>query len=258
MAEESTVGAGPVGGKKRVLITGAAGRIGSSLAEQLKDRYDLRVQYHRTVPEQPPVPDRVIADITVFEQIAPALQGMDAVVHMAGEPSTRASWESVRARNIDGAYNLFEAARQAGVRKIVFASTNHVMGMYDRDRQWPIFNGQPVRPDSLYGVSKAFGEALGRHYHDQYGLSVICLRIGWFLPEPKDEISRWMWLSPRDCAQVTRLAIESELGFGIFYAISANGGRHWDITETIEKLGYRPEDDAEAYAAMLDALSRGS
>ncbi len=242
------------GPRKRVLITGAAGRIGSSLAEQLKDRYDLRVHYHHTVPAQPPVADQVIADISVYDQIAPALEGMDAVVHMAGEPSTRASWADVRSRNIDGTYNVFEAARRAGVRKVVFASTNHVMGMYDRDQQWPVYSHQPVRPDSLYGVSKAFGEALGRHYYDQHGLSVICLRIGWFLPRPQDEISRWMWLSPRDCAQVTWRAIESELGFGVFYAISANGGRHGDITETIEKLGYRPQDDAEDYAAELDAL----
>ena len=176
---------------------------------------------------------------------------------MAGDPSPRASWESVRERNIVGTYNVFEAARQAGVRKIVFASTNHVMGMYDRDQQWPIYAAQPVRPDSLYGVSKAFGEALGRHYADQCGLSVICLRIGWFLPQPRDEISRWMWLSPRDCAQVTWRAIESDLGFGVFYAISANGGRHWDITDTIEKLGYRPDDDAERFAAELDALKLG-
>ena len=240
--------------RKRVLITGAAGRIGSSLAAHLKDRYDLRVHYHRTIPEQPPVPDQVIADVSKFEQIAPAMVGIDAVVHLAGDPSPRAPWESVLERNIIGTYNVFEAARQAGVRKLVFASTNHVMGMYDRDQQWPIYAAQPVRPDSLYGVSKAFGEALGRHYSDQYGMSVICLRIGWFLPKPHDEISRWMWLSPRDCAQVTWRAIESDLGFGIFYAISANGGRHWDITDTIERLGYRPQDDAEQYAAELDGL----
>ena len=256
MTQETSPGAAPAGRKKRVLITGAAGRIGSSLADQLKDRYDLRVHYNRTVPEHPPVADKVIADVSVFEQIAPALEGMDAVVHMAGDPSPRASWESVRSTNIEGTYNVLEAARLAGVRKVIFASTNHVMGMYDRDRQWPIYASQPVRPDSLYGVSKAFGESLGRHYHDQFGLSVICLRIGWFLPEPKDEISRWMWLSPRDCAQVTWRAIESTVGFGIFYAISGNGGRHWDITDTMEKLGYRPEDDAEEYAAALDAMLR--
>jgi nucleoside-diphosphate-sugar epimerase len=149
--------------------------------------------------------------------------------------------------NIIATYNVFEAARLTGVKRIVFASTNHVMGMYDRDHQWPIYADQPVRPDSLYGVSKAFGENLGRFWYDQYGISVICLRIGWMLPEPKDDISRWMWLSPRDCAQVVSRALETDLGFGVFYAVSANSRRHWDITDTIERLGYRPQDDAERF-----------
>ena len=234
--------------KKRVLITGAAGRIGSSLAHSLKDRYDLRLHYHHTVPESPPASDVCIADVANFDEIAPAMEGIDAVVHMAADPSPRASWESVRDRNIIGTYNVFEAARRAGVVKIVFASTNHVMGMYDRDRQWPIYATQPVRPDSLYGVSKAFGEALARFYVDQYGLSIICLRIGWFLEKPRDEIGLWMWLSPRDCAQIVWRSIESPLSFGVFYAISRNSRRHWDITDTIERLGYRPEDDSEVYA----------
>jgi NAD+ dependent glucose-6-phosphate dehydrogenase len=237
--------------KKRVLITGAAGRIGSSLAESLKDRYDLRLHYHHKIPDQPPVSDIHIADVANYDEIAPAMEGIDAVVHMAADPSTRASWESVRDRNISGTYNVYESARRAGVKKIVFASTNHVMGMYDRDRQWPIYAHQPVRPDSLYGVSKAFGEALARHYVDQYGLSIICLRIGWFLERPRDEIGLWMWLSPRDCAQVVWRAIESPLSFGIFYAISRNSRRHWDITDTMERLGYRPEDDSEMYAEEI-------
>jgi NAD+ dependent glucose-6-phosphate dehydrogenase len=237
--------------KKRVLITGAAGRIGSSLAESLKDRYNLRLLYHHTVPENPPSNDVFRADIANYDEVAPSLVGMDAVVHMAADPSTRADWASVRDRNIIGTYNVFEAARQAGVKKIVFASTNHTMGMYDRDRQWPIYANQPPRPDSLYGVSKIFGEALGRYYVDQYGLSVICLKIGWFLPKPHNEIALWMWLSPRDAAQLVWRAIESPLLFGSFYAISRNSRRHWDITETMEKLGYRPEDDAELYAKEI-------
>jgi NAD+ dependent glucose-6-phosphate dehydrogenase len=237
--------------RKRVLITGAAGRIGSSLAESLSDRYDLRLHYHHNVPDQPPVKDVVIADVAKYEQIAPALDGIDAVVHMAADPSTSATWESVRDRNISGTYNVFEAARLAGVPKIIFASTNHVMGMYDRDRQWPIYANQLVRPDSLYGVSKAFGENLARHYVDCYGLSIICLRIGWFLDRPRDEIGLWMWLSPRDCAQVVWRAIESPLRYGVYYAISRNARRHWDITETIERLGYQPEDDAEIYATEI-------
>jgi len=242
--------------RRRVLITGAAGRIGSSLAPQLKDRYELRLNCYPAAPEHPAVDDVMVADISVYEKIAPAMQGIDAVVHLAGEPSTQAPWEVVRSWNIEGTYNVLEAARQAGVRRVVFASTNHVMGMYDRDQQWPVYAHQPVRPDSLYGVSKAFGEALGRHYYDQFGLSVICLRIGWFLPEPRDEISRWMWLSPRDCAQLVWRAIESDVGFGIFYAISGNSGRHWDITDTIERLGYRPQDNAEEHVERLDALMR--
>ena len=237
--------------RKRVLITGAAGRIGSSLAEQLKDRYDLRLHYNRSVPEQKPVEDFAIADISKYEQVAPLMAGIDAVVHMAGEPSVGGSWESVHEANILGAYNVFEAARATGVGKIVFATTNHVMGMYDRDGQWPIYTHQPVRPDSLYGVSKAFGEVLGRHYADQFGLSVICLRIGWFLPQPRDEIELWMWLSPRDCAQVVWRSIETDRRYGIYYAISQNSRRRWDITNTMQELGYRPEDDAEIYAERI-------
>lgn len=234
--------------RKIVLITGAGGRIGSSLAETLRDRYQLRLHYHRNVPAKPPADDVQIADVADYDSIAPALKGVDAVIHLAADPNTGATWESVRDRNISGTYNVFEAARLAGVRKIVFASTNHVMGMYDRDRKWPIFASQPARPDSLYGVSKGFGEALARHYVDRYGMSIICLRIGWFLAKPYDEIGLWMWLSPRDCAQIVWRAIESPIGYGVFYAISQNSRRHWDLTETIERLGYRPEDDAEIYA----------
>ena len=233
--------------KRRVLITGAGGRIGSHLAESLRDRYDLRLLYHRTIPDAPPVADRTRADIAELTAIAPALDGIDSVVHLAGEPSPRAPWADVHRQNIVGTYNVFEAARAAGVRRVVFASTNHVMGMYDRDQQWPVHGHHPVRPDSLYGVSKVFGEVLGRYYYDQYGLSVICLRIGWFLPRPHDEFARWSWLSPRDCTQVVTRAIEADLGFGIFYAISGNGRRRWDITDTMVSLGYEPEDDAEKY-----------
>ena len=235
------------GAKRRVLITGAGGRIGGHLSNSLKERYDLRLHYFHTFPEQQPVDDWIRADIADFDQMAPAFDGIDAVVHMAGQPSTSASWEEVHEQNIVGTYNVLEASRRAGVRKVVFASTNHVMGMYDRDQQWPVHASMPVRPDSLYGVSKAFGENLGRHYADQFGLQVICLRIGWFLPHPHDDFARWSWLSPRDCTQIVWKALEADLAFGIFYAISGNGQRRWDITDTMVHLGYVPEDDGETH-----------
>ncbi|CAN5627022.1 NAD(P)-dependent oxidoreductase [soil metagenome] len=237
------------GVKQRVLVTGAGGRIGSHLAESLRDRFDLRLQYRNTMPEIPPVSDWGKADIAEYDQILPLLEGIDVVVHMAGEPNTSGTWEEVHRDNIVGMYNLLEAARVQGVKRVIFASTNHVMGMYDRDGSWPVYASMPVRPDSLYGVSKAFGENLGRYYYDTHGLSVICLRIGWFLPEPHDDFARWCWLSPRDCTQIVAKSIESDLGFEVFYAISGNGQRKWDITDTMAKLGYVPEDDGERFFA---------
>lgn len=234
-------------GRRRVLITGAAGRIGTELTKRLKDRYDLRLHFNRNVPDEPLVDDYVVANIADYDAIAPAMEGIDSVVHLAGQPSWKAEWESVHEANVLGQYNVYESARRTGVRRIIFASTNHVMGMYDRDMDWPVYADRPVRPDSLYGVTKAFGETLGRHYHDRYGISIINFRIGWFLEEPFDEISRYMWLSPRDFAQLTSRAIESDVGYGTFYAISGNSGRNWDITDAVVRLGYRPEDDAERH-----------
>lgn len=249
--------------RRKVLITGAGGRIGSSLARSLGDRYDLRLHYYPAAPEEPPVADHLVADIRRFGEIRPAMDGVEAVVHLAGDPHTGAPWEDVHGANIVGCYHVFEAARQAGVRRVIFASTNHVMGMYDRDRAWPVHPPQPVRPDSLYGVSKAFGEALARHYHDAFGMSFICFRIGWFLERPHNEVARYMWLSHRDAAQLVWRAIESEIGFGTYYAISGNSGRHWDISETVEALGYRPEDDAERFwrngeGPLADAAAAGT
>jgi NAD+ dependent glucose-6-phosphate dehydrogenase len=231
--------------KRRVLITGAAGRIGTELTRRLGDRYELRLQFNRTIPEEPLVDDYVIANIADYDAIAPAMDGVDSVIHLAGQPSWKSDWASVHEANVLGHYNVYESARKAGVRRIIFASTNHVMGMYDRDTAWPVYADLPVRPDSLYGVTKAFGETLGRHYHDRYGMSIINFRIGWFLEEPFDEIGRYMWLSPRDFAQLVWRAIESDVGYGTFYAISGNSSRNWDITDSVVRLGYRPEDDAD-------------
>lgn len=236
---------------KRVLITGAGGRIGSHLARTLSDAYTLRLLGRHPLPPDLQGYDSVILDIRETDHLTEACRGSDAIVHLAGDPSTRATWESAVQNNIIGTQSVYEAARRAGVQRVVFASTNHVMGMYDRDHEWPVYSKQPVRPDSFYGVSKACGEAIARFYFDRYGICSICLRIGWFLEKPRDEIGLWMWLSPRDATHIVRCAIEASVPFGIFYAISNNTRRHWDITDAVELLGYHPQDNSEAYVGEI-------
>jgi NAD+ dependent glucose-6-phosphate dehydrogenase len=246
--------------KRKVLITGAGGKIGTSLSKQLKDRYDLRLHYRRE-PEEILGEDRVIAEFTNLDEVIPIMEGIDTVLHFAGNPHVPASWQSVLEANIIGMYNTLEAARIAGVRKVVFASTNHVMGMYDINGDWPVNNQMPQRPDSFYGVSKACGEDIGRYYYDQWGLQFIALRIGWFLekPHPETGYGRAMWLSPRDCAQAFVRATEADVDYGVFYAISNNPDHPWDLTDAKVKLGYRPQDSwADFYPEeSADDLAHG-
>ncbi|MCA9879438.1 MAG: NAD(P)-dependent oxidoreductase, partial [Thermomicrobiales bacterium] len=243
---------------RRVMVTGAAGGVAGRLRRLMPGLYPEIVWSDRA-PLPDPRPDETFLQLDLADAgaVERGLEGVDGIVHLGGA-SIEKPWETILEANIVGCYNLFEAARRAGAPRIVFASTNHVMGMYDRDGMWPIFADQPIRPDSLYGVSKAFGEALGRFWYDQHGVSVICLRIGWMLPEPHDEIARWMWLSPRDCAQLVSRAIESDVGFDIVYAISQNASRRWDITKTIEHFGYRPQDDAEGQFVAPDQAATGN
>lgn len=238
---------------RRILITGANGTIGSDLACRLQDDYTLRLAY-RSEPEERGNADIAIADITSYEDVRAMMDGIDTVIHLAGSAAVDSSWEDVNTNNILGTRNVLEAAREAGSRRVVFASTNHVMGMYDRDAAWPVYNDMPVRPDSLYGVSKAFGEALGRHYYDAFGLEFIALRIGWFTDslDGSDGVVRAMWLSPGDCERVMRGAIEADVPFGVFYAVSDNPDRRWDITDTMVDLGYRPQDSWERFPGKAE------
>lgn len=244
--------------KRKVLITGAAGRIGKSLTERLRETYDLRLHV-RSMRETDPGLETVVADISSLAETLPIAEGIDTILHLAGDPKVSAIWESVHANNIAGTYNVLEAARIAEVRRVVFASTNHVMGMYDHNGDWPVYNDMPVRPDSLYGVSKAFGEAIGRHYYDAFNLSFIALRIGWFMETARmtSDIGRAMWLSPRDCAHAFTCAIETEERFGIFYAISDNPNRRWDITDAMLKMGYRPQDSWTRETGLTEPVAAG-
>ena len=236
---------------KEVLITGAAGRIGSVLRAGLKDRYNLRLMYNRTVPPAEPGERVFVCPLSDTESLEAAVDGVDAIVHMAGEPRVEAPWESVLEANIEGIYYLYEAAKKKKVKRIVFASTNHVTGFYEQEGVYTTPEMQE-RPDSFYGASKAFGEDLGRYYVDQYGLEVICLRIGSFQPESSvtgRESDRILstWLSHGDCLQLVWRSIEATaVKFGIFYGISNNTRAYWDIQNARDFLGYAPEDDAES------------
>src|SRR5476651_563720 len=231
----------------RVLITGAAGHIGRVLRAGFQGHYALRLADIAPQAEAQAGEEIVTADITRLEDRVPVMEGVDVVVHLAGIPDED-RWERIRDMNIEGCYNVFEAARQAGVKRVVFASSNHAVGFHRRDRV--IDNTVEPRPDSRYGVSKVFGEALGRLYADKYGLSVACLRIGTFrTPDrPVDARQLLTWISHRDMVQLVRRCIDHpNYHFVTAYGVSNNLRSRWDNTN-VKFLGYRPEDDSEIFA----------
>ncbi len=238
---------------KKVLMTGASGKIGVSLRDLLKDRYALRLQERPGGTSVGPARDgEEIArtNLTDPEGMRAAVHGCDAVIHLAASSAVQTPWEDALQNNIIGQYNVLEAMRHEGVKRMVFATTNHVTGYYELKGR-PCYPEMPVRPDGYYGASKAFGEAIARFYVDEHGLEVICLRIGSWLPEPTNVRNLSTWLSPRDMAQLAWRAIETPLTWGIFYAISGNTRRYWDIGPTQEQLGYESEDDAERFAPQI-------
>jgi uronate dehydrogenase len=238
--------------KKKVLITGAAGVVGAALRRHLGDRYAYRLLFHATVPEVATGDEVVVGDVADFESVLEATTGVDAVVHLALARVERHMTAARRARNtidvdVRGVYHVYEAARLNRVPAVVFASTNHVTGLYEQDGL-VAHPDSPVRPDSIYGAGKAFGEALGRLYADRHGVRVYCLRIANFNgrdePGRRYEPGRSRWLSPRDLAQLVWRCIEAErVPFGIFYGISGGAEQKWDLANAREVLGYAPEDD---------------
>ena len=258
---------------KRVLVTGAAGRIGQCLAEHLGGDYALRLLYHHTIPDahqaaaaqakesNAPAPvagthhDVFVADLGNLPAMERACADVDVVAHMAADPRVQGPFDDILRANIVGTYNVYEAAHRAGASRVIFASSNHATGFYERERIYTTPE-MPARPDSYYGVSKAFGEDLGRYYLDAFGLSVICLRIGSFQPKPRGERMLATWISYRDMAQMVRRSIETTVRYGIYYGISGNTRAYWDISNARHELGYAPEDDAETYAAEVLAAAR--
>jgi uronate dehydrogenase len=232
-----------------VLLTGAAGGIGSSLRAPLRElASELRLT--DVAPLEAEAENETVhpADLTDLDALCAAADGVEAVVHLGGVPE-EAPFEELAAANLTGCYHAYEAARLGGAQRFVFASSNHATGFYPAGHR--LVGTEPPRPDSLYGVTKVYGEALGRLYHDKFGLRVACLRIGSFQERPLDPRMLHTWLSVPDAARLVLACLTSpELGFAVVYGVSANQ-RSWWAAAPGARLGYQPHDDAEAFAAEL-------
>ena len=233
------------------LITGAAGEIGSVLRAGLYDgKRALRLLDIKPQAAPRDGEECVIADLADMAVLQNAMRGIDCIVHLAGVPR-EGPWEAILPNNVIGTYNLFEAARIAGVKRVIFASSNHVIGYYRATQR--VGTDVPPRPDSRYGVSKAYGEALGRMYADKYGIEVACLRIGSFRSRPQDARQLATWISHRDMVELTRCCIEAAaFHFLVLYGVSNNARNRWENPHAAQ-IGYRPQDNAEQYAAELAA-----
>jgi NAD+ dependent glucose-6-phosphate dehydrogenase len=248
-----------------VLLTGAGGRVGQAILRGIGDDYEWRLLDREPlpaakVPDRVPDADRYVADITDERGVRAAMEGVGAVIHLAGDPRKTAPWDSVLRNNIDGTQVVMRAAADAGVEKFAFASSNHAVGGYETEDRTPdlyrtdddyrLDGTELPRPGNLYGVSKATGEALGRFYHDQHGMSVVCVRIGNLTkdhPPREYERGQAMWLSHRDCAHLFDRCLQADYGYEIVYGISNNDRRYYSIKRAREALGYDPADNSANY-----------
>ena len=248
---------------KKVLITGMSGLIGGLLKDHLQQAggYELAALNRRHVEGV----TNFQADIADLEAIKPAFEGQDVVVHLAAYVEGQ-DWEGQHAGNVVGTYNVYEAARLAGVKRIVFASSNQTCGSFEQvppyadicagryDRvpaDFPLINHEQIRPASLYGAAKVWGEALGRHFADDYGISIICVRIGRVNREnrPQSVIDNAIYLSHRDISQMLQRCIDApdSVKYDIFFAVSNNRWNYRDLSHPKEVIGYEPQDSADDY-----------
>ena len=229
----------------RVLITGAAGHIGSVLRAGLSGVYPvLRLSDIAPLGEAGPGEELHRVDLHDLPHVQAMMEGVDAVVHLGAVPNEN-TWERVLEANIIGCYNVFEAARRKAVKRVVFASSNHVIGFTRRPNR--IGPEAPFRPDGRYGVSKLFGEGLGRLYADKHGIACVALRIGSFQPKPRDVRALSTWISHRDMVQLVRCALDApDIHFEIVYGVSNNDRSWWD-NPGAERIGYVPQDNAEDF-----------
>src|ERR1700688_348441 len=230
---------------EKILVTEAAGGIGTRLRKLLKGVYpSTRWSDIRKPDDLVADKEFMPADLANLAQVEKIVTGVEGIVHLGGH-STEGPWDTILQTNIVGTYNIFEAAYRHGVKRVVFASSNHAVGFYPRDKRIGI--NMPVHPDSRYGVSKAFGEALGAFYADKHGLRVTCLRIGNVGDAPIDKRRMAIWLKPEDLVTLIRIGLEHlDIRYEIFYGVSDNADSWWDNSNA-RRFGYHPQGQAEQF-----------
>jgi uronate dehydrogenase len=235
----------------RLLLTGAAGGLGRELRPRLKAHCGvLRVSDIAALGAAAPGEELVPAALEQAEAVHALLDGVDAVVHLGGV-SVEGPFGPILQANIVGVYNLYEAARKHRVRRIVFASSNHVTGFYRQDEV--IDATMPMRPDGYYGISKAFGENMAQFYFDRYGIETVSLRIGSSFPEPVDRRMLATWMSFDDLERLVVASLSAPVvGHSVIYGMSDNATTWWDNTPA-RHIGYRPQDSSEPFRADREA-----
>jgi uronate dehydrogenase len=233
----------------RILITGAAGRIGRTLAQGLGG-HDLRLTDIQPPAEMPPGAELLLADLTQADAVRPLVEGMDAVIHMAGHPNSR-DWALVERLNIGGTRAVIEAAALVGVPRVIIASSVHAVGTYPSDVR--LTDSMPLRPDCPYGVSKAANELTLQYHCERFGLTGFALRICSFRPAPADARQLRLWLSHPDMVRLTQACLTTDAtGYHMIWGLSANT-RLDLVSDGWARIGYAPQDNAEDHLAALHA-----
>jgi uronate dehydrogenase len=241
-----------------ILITGAAGQIGTMLRSRLArpDRTLRLLDVAQPDPGPGPGEEAVTASVTDMDAMVQACQGADAVIHLGGIPR-EGPWDRILNVNINGTYVAFEAARRAGVPRVIFASSNHAVG-FTPSADFPVPDYAFPAPDTYYGVSKVAGEALAALYSRRYGMDAICVRILSCFDRPRDVRMLSTWLSPDDAGRLFDACLTARSpGYRVVFGVSANTRGGWVSLEEARALGYQPQDDAEAFAAEVIAANGG-
>ena len=237
---------------KRIAITGAAGGVGSGLRRELLGRgYALRLLDIQPINDCAAIEDAAVVDICHQARLTTLLDGCDAVIHLAA-CTTDAPWPDQVRHSVEGTISLFDAARAAGVRRVIYASSHHVVGLHPRPPHGPAPGAQTLlRPDSRYGVGKAFGEATGAMYACKYDMQVMAIRIGNVNTRPIDRRRLGNWISWRDLGQLVAIGIEHPgIVFEVVYGISDATGHHYDNASALT-LGYAPQDTFGPFEAQV-------